>query len=72
MILTGSGEMAFGCDFGVWRWCKMGLRSGVIDFGGREGCARACGGELRGLGGCLGLGRSCAVRFWACVGRVWG
>ena len=27
---------------------------------------------FRGFGGCLGLGRACAVRFWAWVGRVLG
>ena len=55
----------------------MGLRSGVVGFGGRR-VVLGHGSDVYvfflfffGEGG-GGLGRACADRFWFCVGRVLG
>ena len=57
----------------------LGFGVGQVGFsewvGGVLGVGGLCEGMgvmLRGLGGCLGLVRARAGRFWACAGRVLG
>ena len=68
----GFGRRGFGYVIFGFKVGQVGFAGWCVGFLGSEGCFGSCGVKVRGLGGCLGLGRVCVGRFWACAGRVLG